>query len=146
MNKLEHVLSKVDPDKVIHLVHRKEDFSTQGDRRDIIHENHFIQLSTLRMNAGKNFKPHKHIWKTGTDLCIAQESWVVVSGSVKVYFYDLDDSLLYTTTLNPGDASITLEGGHTYEILSDETLVYEYKTGPYQGQALDKVFIDESKD
>ena len=71
---------------------------------------------------------------------------MVVSGSVKVYFYDLDDSLLYTTTLNPGDASITLEGGHTYEILSDETLVYEYKTGPYQGQELDKVFIDESKD
>ena len=70
----------------------------------------------------------------------------VISGLVKVFFYDLDDALLYTTKLKPGDASITLEGGHTYEILSDETLVYEYKTGPYQGQALDKVFLDEPVD
>ena len=45
--------------------------------------------------------------------------------------------------VNPGDASFTLEGGHTYEILEDDTLVYEYKTGPYEGQKLDKTFLDE---
>ena len=43
--------------------------------------------------------------------------------------------------LKPGDASFTLEGGHNYLILEDNTLVYEYKTGPYEGQALDKTFI-----
>jgi len=146
VNKLEYVLSKVDPDKVLHMVHRRDDFLMQESRKDIIPDNHFIQLSTLRMEKGKTFRPHKHIWKPGPAECIAQESWVVVSGSVKVFFYDLDDTLLYTAKLKPGDASITLEGGHTYEILSDETLVYEYKTGPYQGQALDKVFIDETGD
>ena len=144
MNKLEYILSKVDPNKVVHMVHRRDDFLIQESRKDIIPDNHFIQLSTLRMENGKTFRPHKHIWKPGPTECIAQESWVVVSGLVKVFFYDLDDTLLYTTKLKPGDASITLEGGHTYEILSDETLVYEHKTGPYQGQALDKVFIDES--
>ena len=44
--------------------------------------------------------------------------------------------------LEVGDASFTLEGGHTYTILEDDTLVYEYKTGPYEGQKNDKVFID----
>ena len=44
--------------------------------------------------------------------------------------------------LKPGDASFTLEGAHTYTILEDDTLVYEYKTGPYEGQAMDKTFID----
>jgi len=43
--------------------------------------------------------------------------------------------------LRPGDASFTLYGGHTYEILEDDTIVYEYKTGPYEGQKLDKTFI-----
>jgi hypothetical protein len=27
-----------------------------------------------------------------------------------------------------------LYGGHTYQILEDDTIVYEYKTGPYEGQ------------
>jgi len=53
----------------------------------------------------------------------------------------LDDTIIATPILYPGDASFTLEGGHTYEILEDNTLVYEYKTGPYEGQALDKKFI-----
>ena len=43
--------------------------------------------------------------------------------------------------LEQGDASFTLEGGHNYQILEDNTLVYEYKTGPYEGQKLDKVFL-----
>ena len=49
-------------------------------------------------------------------------------------------TLLETHILNAGDSSFTLEGGHTYEILEDDTLVYEYKTGPYEGQEKDKVF------
>ena len=57
-------------------------------------------------------------------------------------FYDLDDTLLVEPILYPGDASFTLEGGHNYEILEDDTLVYEYKTGPYEGQALDKTFLN----
>ena len=63
-------------------------------------------------------------------------------GSVKCIFYDLDDTLLVEPILYPGDASFTLEGGHNYEILEDDTLVYEYKTGPYEGQALDKTFLN----
>ena len=56
--------------------------------------------------------------------------------------YDLDDTILATPTLKQGDASFTLYGGHTYEILEDDTLVYEFKTGPYEGQILDKEFIN----
>jgi hypothetical protein len=36
---------------------------------------------------------------------------------------------------------MTFEGGHTYEALEDDTVVYEYKTGPYQGQESDKIFL-----
>jgi cupin fold WbuC family metalloprotein len=93
------------------------------------------------MDEGKTFRPHKHIWKEPSfDKMIAQESWVVIRGSVKVLFYDTDMTLLETHVLNAGDSSFTLEGGHTYEILEDDTLVYEYKTGPYEGQEKDKVF------
>ena len=136
-----NVYSKIEEDKLLHMVNRVEDIV---GRKDIIPESNFLQLATLRMELGKTFRPHKHIWKdSASDKVIAQESWIVVQGSVKCFFYDLDDSLLHTCVLMPGDCSITLEGGHNYEILEEDTVVYEYKTGPYQGQALDKRFIDE---
>ena len=61
---------------------------------------------------------------------------------VRCKFYDIDDKLIAEPILEPGDASFTLHGGHTYEILEEDTIVYEYKTGPYEGQTLDKVFIN----
>lgn len=133
--------SKVDPSKLLHVVVRKEDL-TPG-RVEVVPEDNFIQCALLNMEKGKTFKPHRHIFKERTRNVIAQESWIVIQGSVKCTFYDLDNSVLVEPVLNPGDASFTLEGGHTYTILEDNTLVYEYKTGPYEGQALDKIFLDE---
>jgi hypothetical protein len=131
--------SKIDPKKLLHIVVRKEDL--KPGRKDIIPEEHFIQCSHLNMEKGKTFRPHKHIFKNRTRDVIAQESWIVVQGKVKCIFYDIDDTILVEPILETGDASFTLEGGHNYEILEDNTLVYEYKTGPYEGQALDKTFI-----
>ena len=133
--------SKIEPNKLLHVVVRKEDL--KPGRKDIIPEEHFIQCSHLNMEKGKTFRPHKHIFKNRTRDVIAQESWIVIQGKVKCIFYDLDDTILVEPILNHGDASFTLEGGHNYEILEDNTLVYEYKTGPYEGQALDKTFIGE---
>jgi cupin fold WbuC family metalloprotein len=133
--------SKVDPSKLLHVVVRKEDL-TPG-RVEVVPEDNFIQCALLNMEKGKTFKPHRHIFKERTRNVIAQESWIVIQGSVKCTFYDLDNSILVEPILNPGDASFTLEGGHTYTILEDNTLVYEYKTGPYEGQALDKIFLND---
>lgn len=136
---MENFYSKIEPNKLLHMVVRKEDILP--GRKDVVSEENFIQCSILNMEKDKTFKPHRHIWKERTRNVIAQESWIVVQGSVKCTFYDLDNTVLAEPVLNVGDASFTLEGGHNYLILEDDTLVYEYKTGPYEGQALDKTFI-----
>jgi cupin fold WbuC family metalloprotein len=136
---MEKIYSKVKPETLLHMIVRKADM--QPGRQDIVSENNFIQCSILNMENGKTFKPHKHIWKERTRNVIAQESWIVVQGKVKCIFYDLDDTIIAEPILEVGDASFTLEGGHNYVILEDNTLVYEYKTGPYEGQSLDKTFI-----
>ena len=137
---MEKIYSKVDPEKVLHIIVRREDL-TPG-RIEVVSEENFIQCALLNMEKGKTFKPHRHIWKERTRNVIAQESWIVVQGSVRCTFFDLDNQVIAEPVLYPGDASFTLEGGHTYTILEDNTLVYEYKTGPYEGQALDKTFLD----
>ena len=136
---MEKIYSKVDPNKLLHIIQRVNDI--KESRVDLIPAEQFIQCSTLKMKKGKTFKPHKHIWKNRKRDIIAQESWIVIRGSVKCIFYDLDDQIIATPILNSGDASFTLQGGHNYEILDDDTIVYEYKTGPYEGQELDKTFI-----
>ncbi len=136
---MKKIYSRIEPDKLLHIITRKQDL-TSG-RKDVVPENNFIQCAILNMEEGKTFKPHKHIWKPRKRMVIAQESWIVVQGSVKCHFYDLDDTIIAEPILEPGDASFTLEGAHTYTILEDDTLVYEYKTGPYEGQAMDKTFI-----
>lgn len=123
------------------MIHKLDE---KAGRRDIVPEENFIQCAYLKMQEGQTFKPHRHIKKKRSyNEKIAQESWVVIRGSVKCIFYDLDNTILDTAVLKQGDASFTLEGGHNYEILEDDTIVYEYKTGPYEGQEYDKEFIDD---
>jgi cupin fold WbuC family metalloprotein len=136
---MEKIYSKLEPTKLLHFIRRKDEALSR--REDLVEPENFIQCSQLKLNAGQTFKPHKHIWKSRTMDVIAQESWIVIQGSVECHFYDLDDALLEKVILNAGDASFTLEGGHNYLILEDNTIVYEYKTGPYEGQHLDKEFI-----
>jgi hypothetical protein len=138
---MKKIYSKVEPEKLLHIVHRLHDFN---GRKEIIPEDNFLQCAALKMEKGKTFPPHKHITKERHHLeQIAQESWVVIQGSVRCIFYDIDDNIIADPILYPGDVSFTLYGGHTYTILEDNTLVYEYKTGPYEGQKLDKEFINE---
>ena len=137
---MKKIISQVNPGKLLHIINR---FDEIGKRTDVAPEDQFIQLATLRMEKGKTFRPHKHIWKPAAKLeVIAQESWVVIQGSVKIFMYDLDDKLIGTEIINQGDCSMTFEGGHTYEILEENTVVYEYKTGPYTGVENDKVFLE----
>ena len=141
---MELIYSKVVPDVLLHIIHKVNEFYTieDGHRRDVVGEKEFIQLSALNMDKGHTFKPHQHIWKPGEKECIAQESWVVIKGSVECHLYDTDGTLLFKPILKVGDCSVTLGGGHNYLILENDTLVYEYKTGPYRGQELDKEFLD----
>ncbi|MBL7738699.1 MAG: WbuC family cupin fold metalloprotein [Chitinophagaceae bacterium] len=133
------IYSKQRTDKLLHILFSADDI--KDGRTNIVEDDQFIQAAAMRLNKGTTFKPHKHLWKVGKHTVIAQESWVVIRGRVKCFLYDLDGVLLCEHVLNAGDISITLEGGHTYEILDNGTMIYEYKTGPYDGQEKDKVFI-----
>ena len=134
------IRSKIN-NKLLHIINRME--KNPIGRQDIAPPEQILQLCSLRFSKGKTFRSHCHIWKDSpADSVIAQESWVVIKGAVEVTLYDTDGELIDRYILNEGDVSITFEGGHAYKILNDDTVVYEYKTGPYEGQKKDKVFLD----
>ena len=135
---MKEIYSKVEKEVLLHKIHR---FSEIKDgRSDLVKPEEFIQVSALKMPEGKTFPPHKHN-VDNKETTITQESWVILKGKVKAIFYDLDNTIIAEEILEQGDLSITLRGGHTYLILEDDTMVYEFKTGPYFGQERDKTFI-----
>jgi len=134
---MEKIYSKIQPETLLHIIYRLSDVN---GRTNVVPDNEFLQLASIQMKKGQTFKAHKHlVYNKITD--IAQESWVVIKGSVKCILYDLDDTIIAEPIIKQGDCSLTFRGGHNYLILEDNTIVYEYKTGPYLGQELDKTFI-----
>lgn len=133
------IYSDVEKGLLLHTIHKKSDFI--DGRIDISPECEYLQVCSLTLPNNKTFRPHKHIYyQKITTIC--QESWVVISGKVRVFLYDLDDQMIVEEDLIPGDLTITYRGAHNYLSLEKDTLVYEFKTGPYFGIEKDKEFID----
>lgn len=135
---MKKIYSKVQKDVLLHCVVTSDDLTK--NRLDISPDNEFLQLSGFIIDEGKTYRPHKHI-PCEKIVTITQECWVVISGKIKVFHYDLDDTIINEEILNPGDITITFRGGHNYLCLENNSKIYEFKTGPYFGQENDKVFI-----
>ena len=117
------------------------DDSDFASRNEIIAPENFLQLATLELQEGLEFRAHKHLKKqTYFKDFYAQEAWVVLKGKVEVTYFDLDDIEISRHLLSQGHISITLQGGHSYRIV-ESAKVLEFKSGPYLGPTLDKAFI-----
>lgn len=132
------IYSIIEPDKLLHVVFQS---SKAMGREQLVESSEYLQIASLNLKSGQSFVAHKHLWKILPDNNnIAQESWVVLKGKIEVTFYDLNDVLLQSEILGPGDVSITLYGGHSYKIMED-SIALEFKSGPYLGKDLDKELI-----
>lgn len=95
-----------------------------------------LQVCAKHLPAGMAFAPHAHR-PTARATTGTQEAWVVISGRVSAKVYDLDDSLVAQVGLGAGDCLVLLRGGHELTVAED-TVLYEFKNGPYLGREADK--------
>lgn len=135
---LKQINSKVDG-KLLHIIYWPSDKDT--GRVPITPEGEILQAAAINLVEGQTFKAHKHL-PTIRETMGTQESWIVIRGTVEAILYDVDDTIISRELLSPGCLSITFRGGHNYKSLTSNTLVYEFKNGPYMGIVADKVFID----
>ena len=47
------------------------------------------------------------------------------------------------TELGAGDCVVVFKAGHGFEVLEDNTILYEFKNGPYFGVEIDKTYIGD---
>lgn len=131
---MEKIYSKIQPGTLLHVINRGEDIASQ--RQDLSPAEEYLQVACFALSKDKATKPHKHLKQIRTT-DITQESWIVISGEIKITLYDLDDKQIKETTLKSGDCLITFRGGHELIALEENTIIYEYKTGPYLGKEKD---------
>ena len=106
-------------------------------REDLTDKNKFLQVSLLKLKKDMNFSPHVHLSHVKKTY-ISNEAWIVISGKLRVIFYDLDKSKVYEDVLKRGDISILFEGGHVFQPLTKNTIIFEIKNGPYMGPYKEK--------
>ena len=131
------IYSRLDPTKLLHMIVRE----IPEGRTNLCPDEQFLQCAALRLPKGTTFRPHRHNWNVCREDRIAQESWFVHRGKVSVTFYDIDDTIINKFEVWEGETTFTFEAAHTYEILADDTVVMEYKTGRYLGVEHDKTFL-----
>ena len=96
----------------------------------------------IEIPPGHSFAPHVHLERKRSFTNLrAQETWVVMSGEVEVTYFTDKGVLISKEILRAGEVSISFRGGHGYRTLSSDARVYEFKSGPYEGQEIDKAFI-----
>jgi hypothetical protein len=122
--------------QLLHQIGRlKRDSSAGLQRFDFSAPEEFLQVAIISIPPVAEFRPHVHLERQRQfDNLRAQESWVVISGEVEVHYYSESGIPLATRSLGPGDVSISYRGGHGYT-------TKDLKSGPYEGQAVDKRFI-----
>jgi hypothetical protein len=138
MSMLETIYSKVQPEKLLVTICRKEAITSA--RTNLSKDDAFLQGACKKLSVLDTFKPHYHLEqdrKSG----ITQEAWVILEGSIRINVWDLNHEFLTSSVLDAGDCSITFMGGHSMEVLEEGTLLLEFKNGPYMGQQADKNWI-----
>jgi hypothetical protein len=123
---------------LLHVINKRDDITEE--RTDLSPGTEFLQGACKKVHKDHVFNAHYHI-PNERITTITQEAWVVMAGKIEGKYYDSDNTLLTTHVLSAGDVSITFRGGHAMRILEDNTLIYEFKTGPYLGQKKDKVWM-----
>lgn len=138
---MRHIYSKIKSNKLLHLIIKPSDFKKKIT--EVTSKDKSLQCIAIKVAKGEKISTHKHIKKKNNkiDNLRIQESWCVVSGLARGYFYDVNNKLLKTVTLKPGHASFTFEGGHSFKALTDETIVYEYKKGPFDININDRIYF-----
>jgi len=106
----------------------------------ITSDNDFQQAGTWFYDKGKKIEPHAHLQCERT-VAKTQELIYVRRGRVKIDFYGQQQQFLRSLELASNDLTVFLNGGHGFEILEDNTMIFESKNGPYLGKDRDKKII-----
>ncbi|MSU55771.1 MAG: hypothetical protein EXS51_00465 [Candidatus Taylorbacteria bacterium] len=88
-----------------------------------------LQLLTQKRAKGHIVVPHLHLPKERVTK-VLQEGLIVISGKLRIDLYDAKKQCFRSFLVKSGEAAVLLGVAHAVHFL-EETLLYEFKNGPY---------------
>ena len=114
---------------IARIIGREEE---RGKFRFFSEDKDALQIARWNHPKGYQCKPHIHNERPKT-IYLVEEAILVRTGELKVTFYDEDGKPICSKMLYPGDICHTLNCGHGYEVMTNDTRVFEFKNGPFPG-------------
>lgn len=104
-------------------------------------EDLFFQASIFKRNKGFIEEPHYHK-KIIRKVDRVEQLLFILSGEMKVMFYNGKHELKKSRTIKRGDVLLLVEGIHSLKIIKDCKAI-SVKQGPFLGDKEDKVLINK---
>jgi len=101
----------------------------------------FIQVAEFGYPAGHVMRAHRHIERTPPEKFRTEEVLLVWKGAVLCTIYELNGKRRIDRILRAGDYVIVHEGGVSYEVMENNTIMMEVKTGPFTNSEEDRVLL-----
>lgn len=101
-----------------------------------------FQVGVFKLDKGEEIISHTHK-DQNRNIVKTSEAITVISGKLKVNFFDLNQKYIRSIEVSSGESIILVGGGHGIEIIEDSKFI-EIKQGPYKEET-DKIrFYDTS--
>jgi len=101
-----------------------------------------FQVGVFKLDKGEEIISHTHK-DQNRNIVKTSEAITVISGKLKVNFFDLNQKYIRSIEVSSGESIILVGGGHGIEIIEDSKFI-EIKQGPYK-EDTDKIrFYDTS--
>ena len=113
-----------------------KDFGSYGSHFATSLENP-LQVGVIERGAGDVISAHRHMPIQMNHSGIRQEFLHVMTGKVRVTFFDAEGQEVTERTLGQGDSLLQISGGHGFHF-EQPTRLMEVKLGPYSTQGNDK--------
>ena len=109
-------------------------------RTNLIEPDQIIQASLIKMKRLQSVSRHEHLpierYTSGTG-----EGWLVLNGSFEAEIFDIDRTSLGKYLLKKFDMILMFNGGHSLHATKKNSVIFEFKNGPFKGGDSDKIYF-----
>ena len=111
-----------------------------NSRVNITEPNQILQVSLARMSQFHSVQKHKHLPIERSTIGTS-EGWLVLKGCFEVEIFDVDQTSVGKFSLKKLDMILTFNGGHSLYAIKHNSIICEFKNGPFQGSDSDKIYF-----
>ena len=145
-----NLLNFIKPDlKVVNINSRTEtklnlckiiSYGKFNSRVNLTEPNQIMQVSLARMSQFHSVQKHKHLPIERSTIGTS-EGWLVLKGRFEVEIFDTDHTSVGKFYLKKLDMILTFNGGHSLYATKHNSIICEFKNGPFKGSDSDKIYF-----